>query len=135
MPACICACRMRSFVTGLRKSNALGVPLITGKTKHAERQRRYDQFKTGEIRVLVVSKIANFAIDLPDANVMIQISGTFGSRQEQAQRLGRILRPKKRTSNFYTLVSKGTDGQTFALNRQFFLVEQGYTYHIRYYGT
>ncbi len=115
-------------------AKALNFPLITGKTRHEERKKRYEQFKTGHIRVLVVSKIANFAIDLPDANVMIQISGTFGSRQEEAQRLGRILRPKKRVSNFYTLVSKSTDEQNFALNRQLFLVEQGYTYHIRYYG-
>ncbi len=116
-------------------SKALNYPLITGKTKHEEREKRYDEFRSGGIRVLVVSKVANFAIDLPDANVMIQISGTFGSRQEEAQRLGRILRPKDRLSSFYTLVSKGTDEQTFALNRQLFLVEQGYKYHIRYFGS
>ncbi len=115
-------------------AKTLDFPLITGKTRHEERQRLYDEFKTGALRVLVVSKVANFAIDLPDANVLIQISGTFGSRQEEAQRLGRILRPKDRLSNFYTLVSKGTDEQDFSLNRQLFLVEQGYRYHIRYYG-
>jgi DNA excision repair protein ERCC-3 len=83
--------------------------------------------------VLVVSKVANFAIDLPDANVMIQISGTFGSRQEEAQRLGRILRPKKKRSHFYSLVSRNTDEQDFSLNRQMFLVEQGYRYRIEYF--
>ncbi len=124
------------YISQLEKiSKALNYPLITGKTKHEEREKRYDEFRSGAIRVLVVSKVANFAIDLPDANVMIQISGTFGSRQEEAQRLGRILRPKDRLSSFYTLVSKGTDEQTFALNRQLFLVEQGYKYHIRYFGS
>lgn len=123
------------YITQLEEiSKALGYPLITGKTKHQEREELYAQFKSGHIRILVVSKVANFAIDLPDANVMIQVSGTFGSRQEEAQRLGRILRPKSRLSSFYTLVSKGTDEQTFALNRQLFLVEQGYKYHIRYFG-
>lgn len=111
----------------------LDLPLITGKTKHAAREVLYAGFRKGEIRVLVVSKVANFAVDLPDANVMIQISGTFGSRQEEAQRLGRILRPKQHLSYFYTLVSKGTDEQSFAVNRQMFLVEQGYKYRIRYY--
>ena len=77
--------------------------------------------------------MANFAVDLPDASVLIQISGTFGSRQEEAQRLGRILRPKQRSSHFYTLVSKGTTEQSFAVNRQLFLVEQGYKYQIRYF--
>lgn len=114
-------------------AKALDYPLITGKTRQEEREKLYEKFKTGQIRILVVSKVANFAIDLPDANVMIQISGTFGSRQEEAQRLGRILRPKDRLSSFYTLVSKGTDEQEFALNRQLFLVEQGYKYHIRYF--
>lgn len=112
----------------------LKLPLITGKTKHVDRQQLYSRFKTGEIKVLLVSKVANFAVDLPDANVLIQVSGAFGSRQEEAQRLGRILRPKKRSSFFYTLVSKGTDEQHFAINRQMFLVEQGYKYQIRYYG-
>jgi DNA excision repair protein ERCC-3 len=111
----------------------LDVPLITGKTKHGDREKLYEDFKKGTCRVLVVSKVANFAVDLPDANVMIQISGTFGSRQEEAQRLGRILRPKEKLSRFFTLVSKGTDEQEFALNRQLFLVEQGYKYDIRYF--
>ena len=115
-------------------SKTLGYPLITGKTKHDQREKLYAEFKAGRIRILVVSKVANFAIDLPDANVMIQISGSFGSRQEEAQRLGRILRPNNRLSSFYTLVSKGTDEQAFSLNRQLFLVEQGYRYHIRYFG-
>lgn len=111
----------------------LQLPLITGKTKHPEREKLYQAFKSGELRVLLVSKVANFAVDLPDANVLIQISGTFGSRQEEAQRLGRILRPKKQSSFFYTLVSKNTDEQSFSLNRQLFLVEQGYKYHIDYF--
>ena len=110
----------------------LNCPLITGKTKHAEREQLYTLFKKGAIDVLLVSKVANFAVDLPDANVLIQVSGTFGSRQEEAQRLGRILRPKHRNSFFYTLVSKGTDEQRFNLNRQLFLVEQGYRYQIEY---
>ncbi len=108
-------------------------PLITGKTPRVERERLYADFKKGQVRVLLVSKVANFAVDLPDANVLIQVSGTFGSRQEEAQRLGRILRPKARSSFFYSLVSRGTDEQRFALNRQLFLVEQGYKYHIEYY--
>lgn len=111
----------------------LQLPLITGKTKNAEREKLYTAFRTGEIKVLVVSKVANFAVDLPDATVMIQLSGTYGSRQEEAQRLGRILRPKKKRSHFYTLVSKNTREQEFGLNRQLFLVEQGYKYRIQYY--
>jgi len=111
----------------------LNAPLITGKTRHAERERLYAAFKAGTIPVLVVSKVANFAVDLPDANVLIQVSGTFGSRQEEAQRLGRILRPKEAPSYFYTLVSKGTDEQTFGTKRQLFLVEQGYKYGIRFF--
>ena len=111
----------------------LGFPIITGKTENIRREELYSDFKKGKIRVLIVSKVANFAIDLPDANVMIQVSGTFGSRQEEAQRLGRILRPKKRTSHFYTLISKGTVEQEFGINRQLYLVEQGYKYNIRYY--
>ncbi len=114
-------------------AKALQLPLITGKTKHQEREKLYQAFKEGKLRVLLVSKVANFAVDLPDANVLIQVSGTFGSRQEEAQRLGRILRPKKESSFFYTLVSKSTDEQSFSLNRQLFLVEQGYKYHIDYF--
>jgi len=111
----------------------LNLPIIMGKTKHEERKKLYADFRKRRIKVLVVSKVANFAVDLPDANVMIQVSGAFGSRQEEAKRLGRILRPKERVSCFYTVVSKGTDEQNFAVNRQLFLVEQGYKYQIRYY--
>jgi len=108
----------------------LGIPLITGKTPNPEREKIYSAFKRHEIQVIVVSKVANFAIDLPDASVAIQVSGTFGSRQEEAQRLGRILRPKKRNSYFYSLVSRYTSEEEFAVNRQKFLTEQGYKYHI-----
>ncbi|MGP8323789.1 MAG: DNA repair helicase XPB [Methanosarcinaceae archaeon] len=122
------------YISQLEKlARSLELPIITGKTKHDDREKLYDKFKQGCINILVVSKVANFAVDLPDASVMIQISGTFGSRQEEAQRLGRILRPKEQTSHFYTLVSKGTTEQTFGTNRQLFLVEQGYRYQIRYF--
>ncbi len=109
-------------------------PLITGETPVRERHKLYKQFKEGEINQLIISKVGNFAIDLPDASVMIQISGTFGSRQEEAQRLGRILRPKKdgRLAHFYTLVTKDTQDQDFSANRQLFLTEQGYEYIILY---
>jgi DNA excision repair protein ERCC-3 len=107
-------------------------PLITGKTPNAERERLYERFRRGEERILVVSKVGNFAIDLPDANVAIQISGTFGSRQEEAQRLGRILRPKSDGSaaSFYAVVTLGSRDQEFAQKRQLFLTEQGYSYEI-----
>ncbi|MCQ2575539.1 MAG: DEAD/DEAH box helicase [Treponema sp.] len=108
----------------------LGCPIITGKTPNAERDRIYADFKTDKIRVLVVSKVANFAIDLPDASLAIQVSGTFGSRQEEAQRLGRILRPKDRTSRFFTLITRNTVEEEFGSNRQKFLAEQGYSYKI-----
>jgi DNA excision repair protein ERCC-3 len=108
----------------------LGVPLITGKTPVAERERLYAAFRRGEERVLVVSKVANFAIDLPDASMALEVSGTYGSRQEEAQRLGRILRPKNRPARFFTLVSRDTREQEFAARRQRFLVEQGYRYRI-----
>ncbi len=110
------------------------MPLITGETKVPDRERLYAQFRRGELRALVVSKVANFAIDLPDANVAIQVSGTFGSRQEEAQRLGRILRPKRNglLAHFYTVVSRDTRDQEFAANRQLFLTEQGYHYDILY---
>ena len=111
----------------------LEIPIITGKTKNIEREVLYNKFRNGELKILVVSKVANFAVDLPDASVMIQVSGTYGSRQEEAQRLGRILRPKKKRSHFYTLVSQGTTEQDFGINRQMFLVEQGYKYEIRYF--
>ena len=109
-------------------------PLITGKTKVTEREALYEEFREGEIETLVVSKVANFSIDLPDASVAIQISGTFGSRQEEAQRLGRILRPKSdgRQAYFYTIVSKETVDQEYSANRQRFLTEQGYRYLILY---
>lgn len=113
-------------------ANALGLPLITGKVPEKERALLYDQFKKGQIKRLIVSKVANFAVDLPDANVAIQISGTFGSRQEEAQRLGRILRPKSDTNvaHFYTLVTRHSREQEFSLHRQLFLAEQGYPYEI-----
>ena len=111
-------------------AKALQAPLITGETAQVERERLYNAFRRGEIRVLVVSKVANFAIDLPDASVCIQVSGTFGSRQEEAQRLGRILRPKARDAFFYTVVSSGTSEMRFATKRQLFLTEQGYRYTI-----
>jgi DNA excision repair protein ERCC-3 len=109
-------------------------PLITGKTNVQEREKLYEQFRQGQIKQLIVSKVGNFAIDLPDANVAIQISGTFGSRQEEAQRLGRILRPKGKglLAHFYSLVSRDTRDQEFAANRQLFLTEQGYRYDIIY---
>jgi DNA excision repair protein ERCC-3 len=110
----------------------LGVPVLTGQTPEKERESLFKQFREGSLRVLIVSKVANFAIDLPDASVAIQVSGTFGSRQEEAQRLGRILRPKgeRNVSYFYSLISSETTEQEFARNRQLFLTEQGYRYMI-----
>lgn len=108
-------------------------PIITGQTPVRQREELYQAFRVGEIRLLIVSKVANFAIDLPDANVAIQVSGTFGSRQEEAQRLGRILRPKSTPGSiarFYSLVSKDTCDQDFSMKRQLFLTEQGYRYEI-----
>ena len=115
-------------------STRLNAPLITGQTSNIDRAKLYEQFRQGKIGLLVVSKVANFAIDLPDANVAIQISGTFGSRQEEAQRLGRILRPKSDGSiaHFYSIVTRDSRDQEFAINRQLFLTEQGYRYTIRY---
>ncbi|MCC6190433.1 MAG: DEAD/DEAH box helicase [Anaerolineales bacterium] len=112
----------------------LGAPLITGQTPVAERERLFAAFRAGEVACLVVSKVGNFAVDLPDANVLIQVSGTFGSRQEEAQRLGRILRPKRNglLAHFYTLVTRETRDQEFAANRQLFLTEQGYHFDILY---
>lgn len=112
----------------------LNVPIITGKTPNSVRDQIYLDFKTGKIKVLVVSKVANFAVDLPDASMAIQISGTFGSRQEEAQRLGRILRPKERISRFFTLITRGTVEEEFGSNRQKFLAEQGYSYRIIKYS-
>ena len=110
----------------------LDAPLITGKTRVSMRQELYDAFRAGEIPVLVVSKVANFSIDLPQARVAIQVSGTFGSRQEEAQRLGRVLRPKADggTAHFYTVVTRDTVDADFAAHRQRFLAEQGYAYRI-----
>ena len=113
----------------------LGCPIITGKTPNTERDKIYADFRQGKIRVLVVSKVANFAIDLPDASLAIQVSGTFGSRREEAQRLGRILRPKEQKSRFFTLITRNTVEEEFGSNRQKFLAEQGYEYKIgRYDG-
>ena len=110
----------------------LDAPVITGATTVRERQRLYDAFRSGEIRTLVVSKVANFSIDLPGASVAIQVSGSFGSRQEEAQRLGRIVRPKEdgRQAHFYTVVARDTADQEYAAHRQRFLAEQGYAYAI-----
>lgn len=111
---------------------AFGIPLITGRMPNPERERLYQAFREGTEKALLVSKVGNFAIDLPDANVAIQVSGTFGSRQEEAQRLGRILRPKADGGGavFYSVVSDSTVDQDYAEKRQRFLTEQGYTYHI-----
>jgi DNA excision repair protein ERCC-3 len=110
----------------------LAVPIIKGDTPVKEREELYGKFRSGEIKCLVVSKVANFSIDLPEASIAIQVSGTFGSRQEEAQRLGRILRPKAdgRGARFYSLVARDTIDQDFAQNRQRFLAEQGYSYRI-----
>jgi DNA excision repair protein ERCC-3 len=115
-------------------SERYGYPLVTGRTRVKDRQRLYQAFRDGEIGCLVVSKVGNFAIDLPDASVAIQISGTFGSRQEEAQRLGRILRPKRDglLAHFYTLVTRESRDEAFAAKRQLFLTEQGYRYDILY---
>ncbi|MFP4623928.1 MAG: DNA repair helicase XPB [Jiangellaceae bacterium] len=113
-------------------ADELGAPVLTGSTPQWRRDELYESFRQGRIPVLVVSKVANFAIDLPDAAVAVQVSGTFGSRQEEAQRLGRILRPKagRNQAHFYTVVSRDTIEQDFALKRQLFLCEQGYEYEI-----
>ncbi len=114
-------------------AKGLDIPLITGSTSQKKRDSLYEDFKEGKISARAVSKVANFAVDLPDASVAIQISGTFGSRQEEAQRLGRILRPKpgENQAYFYSLVTRDTVEQDFALKRQLFLCEQGYEYAIR----
>jgi len=113
-------------------ADALGAPQLTGATPVDERERLYQEFREGRTPVLVVSKVANFSVDLPEATVAIQVSGSFGSRQEEAQRLGRLLRPKESglSANFYTLVARDTVDQDFAQNRQRFLAEQGYSYTI-----
>ncbi len=118
-------------------ATALDAPVITGQTPVKERQRLFEGFRSGEIELLVVSKVANFSIDLPSAEVAIQVSGSFGSRQEEAQRLGRLLRPgepgpdgERKVAHFYTIVSRDTVDAEFAQNRQRFLAEQGYAYRI-----
>jgi DNA excision repair protein ERCC-3 len=110
----------------------LGAPVIKGETTNARRERLFDAFRAGEVQVLVVSKVANFSVDLPEATVAIQVSGTFGSRQEEAQRLGRVLRPKAdgHEARFYSVVARDTIDQDFAAHRQRFLAEQGYAYRI-----
>lgn len=111
------------------------VPIITGSTPNSERVTLYERFRNGDVKTLVLSRVGNFAVDLPDANVAVQISGTFGSRQEEAQRLGRILRPKKsgEQATFYSIVTRETRELDFAMKRQLFLAEQGYAYEIRYH--
>ena len=113
-------------------SKELDIPLITGKTPNKDREKLYAAFRNGSLKNLMVSKVGNFAIDLPDANVLIQVSGTFGSRQEEAQRLGRVLRPKSDggAAHFYSIVTQDSKEQEFAMNRQLFLTEQGYAYKI-----
>ena len=110
----------------------LDAPLLTGRTPNAERERLYGAFRDGAIELLVLSKVGNFAVDRPDAAVAIQVSGTFGSRQEEAQRLGRVLRPKADGSGatFYSVVTLGSRDQDFSEKRQLFLTEQGYSYDI-----
>ena len=113
-------------------AQAIGAPLVTGKTPQAEREQIYDRFRHNDLRCIVLSRVGNFAVDLPDADVLIQVSGMYGSRQEEAQRLGRILRPKAdgRTVHFFTLVSRDTREEEFAHHRKLFLTEQGYSYRI-----
>jgi len=115
-----------------RLRKRFNIPLITGQTANSEREDLYHRFRQGEISQLILSKVGNFALDLPDANVLIQVSGTFGSRQEEAQRLGRILRPKSdgQIAHFHTLVTRDTRELDFAQHRQLFLTEQGYSYRI-----
>jgi DNA excision repair protein ERCC-3 len=121
------------YLSQLRQlAKRFGLPLITGQTANSEREDLYARFRAGEVRHIILSKVGNFALDLPDANVLIQVSGTFGSRQEEAQRLGRILRPKAsgEVAHFCTLVTRDTREQDFAHHRQLFLTEQGYSYQI-----
>lgn len=123
------------YIEQLRRVQEMyGYPLITGETPVKEREKLLHAFRSGQLNTLIISKVGNFSIDLPEANVMIQVSGTFGSRQEEAQRLGRILRPKTddQLAHFYTLVTRDTSDQEFAANRQRFLTEQGYRYNILY---
>ena len=122
-----------TYLDGLAPlAEQLGVPVVTGETPNDRRQELFDQLRNGQLDTLVVSKVANFSLDLPEVSVAIQVSGTFGSRQEEAQRLGRILRPKHdgRQAYFYTLVARDTVEQEQAQRRQRFLAEQGYHYEI-----
>ena len=119
------------YISQLKRiANEINAPLVTGKMAQKKREKIYQQLRDGEILVLVVSKVANLAIDLPDVSVAIQVSGTFGSRQEEAQRLGRILRPKDHPAYFYSLVTKDTVEEDYSFKRQIFLTEQGYQYLI-----
>jgi DNA excision repair protein ERCC-3 len=122
---------MGTYLEPLRAAaRRLGAPLVTGDSPHREREAAYAAFRSGETRILVLSRVGNFAIDLPEASVLIQISGTMGSRQEEAQRLGRILRPKPGGASFYTIVSRHSCEEELALHRQLFLTEQGYRFFI-----
>ena len=122
---------MGTYLEPLRAAaSALGAPLVCGDTPHREREKIFAAFRSGAIRTLVLSRVGNFAIDLPEASVLIQLSGTMGSRQEEAQRLGRILRPKPGGASFYTIVSRYTREEELALHRQLFLTEQGYRFFI-----
>jgi DNA excision repair protein ERCC-3 len=122
---------MGTYLAPLREAaTLLGSPLVTGDMPHAQRERAYADFRSGATRVLVLSRVGNFAIDLPEASVLIQISGTMGSRQEEAQRLGRVLRPKPGGASFYTIVCRHTIEEDLALHRQLFLTEQGYRFFI-----
>jgi DNA excision repair protein ERCC-3 len=126
---------MGQYLTQLHEFAAeFDVPIITGSTPNGERVSLYERFRKGDVKVLVLSRVGNFAVDLPDANVAIQISGTFGSRQEEAQRLGRILRPKKAglQATFYSVVTRESRELDFSMKRQLFLTEQGYSYDIQY---
>ena len=122
---------LRLLVTGLLFTAIMLLPLTPAPAAYAQ---SWWQLRNGEINLLIISKVGSFSIDLPDVNVAIQISGTFGSRQEEAQRLGRILRPKRNglVAHFYSLVSRDTREQEFAAKRQLFLTEQGYHYEILY---
>jgi DNA excision repair protein ERCC-3 len=122
---------MGTYLEPLRAAaRMLGVPLVSGEMGHRERDAIYASFRSGETRILVLSKVGNFAIDLPEASVLIQISGSMGSRQEEAQRLGRILRPKPGGASFYTIVSRASCEEELAHHRQLFLTEQGYRFFI-----
>jgi DNA excision repair protein ERCC-3 len=123
------------YITQLEEiAGMLGIPLITGETPNQDREKMYSDFRKGVITALAISRVGNFSIDLPVADIAIQVSGIFGSRQEEAQRLGRILRPQEGKSYFYTLVSKDTIEEEFARKRQMFLLEQGYQYNIIHAG-